>query len=271
MKRQQIIKALGVAWVITCITGCGGIEPAQADHNDDEQDHITRISKVLPHEPLREILSGSKNRTQWDNKGYRAPDDGCKKLKINDPGYLHRVFNDSNRLHLDEARALGHPAIETLKDAWHAGSALMLVKSNENLYIDSLRHSYPYLVPEAYSLLQKIGQAFSDSLNARGGGNYRLKVTSLTRTPRTVSRLRRVNRNASSESAHQYGATFDISYSKFIYDGGGVARTFEDLKNLLGEILLKMREEGYCYVKYERKQACFHITARRPQGAEISQ
>ena len=82
------------------------------------------------------------------------------------------------------------------------------------------------------------------------------------RTPLTVAKLRRINRNATSASAHQYGTTFDISYSRFICDSLSVNRSFEDLKNLLGEILYDLREEGRCYVVFERKQSCFHVTAR---------
>ena len=131
--------------------------------------------------------------------------------------------------------------------------------------MDSLTHSYPYLVPEAAELLADIGRAFRDSLDARGGGDYRIKVTSMLRTPATVRSLRRVNRNATEESTHQYGTTFDISYSKFICDNpAATRRTFEDLKNLLGEILYDLRASGRCYVKYEYRQSCFHITVRPP-------
>lgn len=81
----------------------------------------------------------------------------------------------------------------------------------------------------------------------------------------TVGKLRRVNRNASSESAHSYGTTFDISYSKFICDDPSKPhRTFEDLKNLLAEVVFALRAEGRCLVKHERRQACFHITAAPP-------
>ena len=77
-----------------------------------------------------------------------------------------------------------------------------------------------------------------------------------------MSRLRRVNRNATAESTHTFGTTFDISYSRFICDSDTLGRTFEDLKNLLGEVLLDFKNQGRCYVKMERRQACFHITAR---------
>ena len=83
----------------------------------------------------------------------------------------------------------------------------MQVRSCADFYVDDLRHSYPYLVPEAAALLHDIGAAFNDSLEARGGGSYRMKVTSLLRTPYTVRSLRRVNRNAVGESTHFYGTT----------------------------------------------------------------
>jgi hypothetical protein len=44
---------------------------------------------------------------------------------------------------------------------------------------------------------------------------------------------------------------------------GGVNRRQEDLKNLLAEVIYAVREEGKCYVKYERKSGCFHITTRK--------
>ena len=63
-----------------------------------------------------------------------------------------------------------------------------------------------------------------------------------------------------------FGTTFDISYSKFICDNPDAThRTFEDLKNMLAEVLYDLKQEGRCYVKYESKQSCFHITTR-PQS-----
>lgn len=193
-----------------------------------------------------------------------APDEGCTRLRVAMIGPLRKVFNDSNHVHLRAARALGIRPIIGDDDIRHLQRPLVHITSCREYYVDELSHSYPYLVPEAAQLLHDIGRAFIDSLNARGGGNYRIKVTSVLRTPTTVSRLRRVNRNATEESTHNYGTTFDISYSKFICDSIGTApsRTFEDLKNLLAEVLYEMRERGRCYVKFEYKQSCFHITTR---------
>lgn len=192
-----------------------------------------------------------------------APDEGCQRLRVRGiGGTFGKVFNDSNHQHLKYARVEGIVPITSLGTAWTNSKGVRKVESDSNLYIDSLTHSYAYLMPHAAELLSEIGQRFHDSLDARGGGDYRLKVTSLLRTNATVGRLRRVNRNATSESAHTYATTFDISYSKFICDDpAATRRTFEDLKNLLAEIVFDLRAEGKCLVKHERKQACFHITA----------
>ncbi len=194
------------------------------------------------------------------------PDGGCVKMKIYPiGGSFGRVFNDLNQVHVDEAKKLGIAPIESPRSAWRIKRPIKRIESCGEYFVDNLTHSVPYLVPEASSLLKEIGHRFNDSLQARGGGNYRLKVTSVLRTRGAVKKLRKRNINATEESAHQFGTTFDISYTKFICDSVTVARTQEDLKNLLGEVLKQLRDEQKCYVKYERKQGCFHITARRPK------
>lgn len=186
------------------------------------------------------------------------------KLKINPiGGSLGAVFNDINSVQLPAAEALGIKPISGPKQAWNINRPLVKIEGCEDFHVDKLTHSIPYLVPEAAGLLHEIGRRFNDSLESRGGGNYRLKVTSVLRTDGSVSKLRRRNINATSNSAHRYGTTFDISYINFQCDSITVERTQEDLKNLLAEILNDVRKDGRCYVKFERKQGCFHITARK--------
>lgn len=112
-------------------------------------------------------------------------------------------------------------------------------------------------------MVREIGRRFRDSLATRGGGDYRIRVTSVLRTPDSVRRLRRVNRNAVDSSVHQYGTTVDISYANFAASSAETPRSADDLKGLLAEVLLAMRDEGKCFVKYERQQPCFHITCRQ--------
>lgn len=193
---------------------------------------------------------------------YDSMPPGGRKIHINSVGPLRRVFNDSNYLHIAAGRAAGVSPIRGVGDAWRAGTSLSRLRSCQEYYLDNLTHSLPFLVPKAHRLLTDIGAAFRDSLQARGGGDYRIKVTSVLRTPSLIKRLRRRNRNAVDTSAHLFGTTFDISYAKFICDNPATPRTQEDMKNLLAEVVFAMRSQGRCYVKYEYKQACFHITAR---------
>ena len=241
------------------LTACGGKEEAEFDAEAEAANRaldleLARMSHLLRPKPLF--------RQPYDWKSDSMPSGG-KKLHINPVGgTLAKVFNDSNYLHLRASKALGIRPIARPADAWHTRRPLVKITSNPDFLVDDLTHSMPYLVPEAATLLHDIGSAFNDSLKARGGGAYRIKVTSVLRTPTTVKSLRRRNVNAVETSTHLFGTTFDKSHAQFICDNDSVVRTQEDLKNLLAEVLLDLKRQNRCYVKYERKQACFHITAR---------
>jgi hypothetical protein len=122
-------------------------------------------------------------------------------------------------------------------------------------------------VPHAAVLLQDIGQAFFDSLYVKGLPLHRIIVTSVLRSQEDVAKLRRRNGNATENSCHLYGTTFDICYNRYetVEDPDGPARRAvrnDTLKWVLSEVLRDMREQGRVYVKYEVKQGCFHMTVR---------
>lgn len=188
---------------------------------------------------------------------------GTVKMRVNYFGSYARYFNDSNYVHQAAAERIGIEPLTGLRSHWQTRRPLVKVKSCRDYFIDSLEFSRPFLVPQAAVRLAEIGRRFRDSVDARGGGDYRVKVTSLLRTPRSVARLRRRNRNAIDSSVHRYGTTFDISYAQFVADNDRLPRSASDLEGVLAEVLKAMREEGKIYVKYERHQPCFHITARR--------
>lgn len=171
-----------------------------------------------------------------------------------------RVFDDKNDVHMPHAVENGIHRLTDMRSYWQNTRGMESVVSCKDFYIDRLTHSRPVLVHEAKAMLHEIGRRFCDSLRARGGGNYRIKVTSLTRTESDVRRLRRVNVNSISESTHFFGTTVDISHADFVRDPGGEPRTVDNLKGILSEVLYAMREEGKCRVLYERRQQCFHVT-----------
>lgn len=185
------------------------------------------------------------------------------RIHVNYFGSFREVFNDSNKYQYVYAEKLGIDPIVSVKNSYFTKRPLIKIESNKFYHVDKLTHSLPFLVPEAAKLLEDIGKNFIDSLARRGADGYRIKVTSLLRTPSTVKRLRRVNVNASDSSAHQFGTTFDISYNHFFCLDSTRTINGNDLKGVLGEVLLDLRKQERCLVKYEYKTACFHITATK--------
>lgn len=203
---------------------------------------------------------------------------GCKKkdmsMKMNEPRNIHgvanfgRTFGDLNQKQLNVAQAIGITPIASREDAEEMTDQLTFIESNNRYAVDSLTHSIPYLIPGAAALLDTIGQNFLDSLASKGLNPNRIIVTSVLRTEKDVKRLRRRNSNASSNSTHAYGTTFDVSWKRFqkVEDEDG--RPMQDvgadtLKLVLAEVLRDLKQADRCYVKYEIKQACFHITSRK--------
>ena len=95
---------------------------------------------------------------------------------------------------------------------------------------------------------------------------HQIIVTSMLRTEEDVQRLRTHNGNASENSCHRYGTTFDICYNRYVTVQTAKAPQRQvrndTLKWVLSEVLRDMREQQLCYIKYEVKQGCFHITVR---------
>jgi uncharacterized protein YcbK (DUF882 family) len=202
---------------------------------------------------------------------------GCKKkdmsLKLNEPRNIRgvvsykRSFPDLNDAHLEAAKKIGIRPLADREAAENMKEKLTHITDNEFYAVDSLTHSIPYLVPHASALLDTIGSNFLDSLTAKGLNPNQVIVTSVLRTENDVKRLRRRNGNASANSAHCFGATFDVSWKRFkkVEDKDG--RPLQDvssdtLKLVLSEVLRDLRKAEKCYIKYELKQGCFHITAR---------
>lgn len=189
------------------------------------------------------------------------------KNKIIGVGDYNKAFPDLNDLQLATARRLGIAETEDREAAHQAKSQLIYIGDSPYYRLERLSHSIPYLVPRAQRLLNEIGRNFIDSLQRKGLPFYKPVVTSVLRTRHDVTRLRRVNANASENSCHQFGTTFDICYNNFyrvIDPTDPAARQVWDgrLKEVLAEVLRDMREQGLCYVRYEAHQSCFHITAR---------
>lgn len=252
MRRSILAFIISITISGICLsTGCGHGDGGDANHpdiNDAAVDplgykHIDRLPHSVP-------------------KGKPIPQ-GCRnhdRIYVRDLGNLREVFLDSNKYQYAWAERIGIKPIHSLRDAYRTRRPLVKIEDCDAYGVDKLTHSIPYLVPEAADLLMDVGYAFIDTLAMRGVDGYKIKVTSLLRTPATVKALRRRNVNATDSSTHQFGTTFDLSWSKFIC--ADPTRTIHegDLKNVLAEVLYNFRRQGKCMVVFERKTACFHVT-----------
>ncbi|MBQ8890009.1 MAG: hypothetical protein IJY59_11105 [Bacteroidaceae bacterium] len=209
--------------------------------------------------------------------GLLASFTSCKEkdmsMKMNNPRNIKgvisykRSFGDLNDTHLAAARKIGVSPLQNREAAEKLGNKVVEIKSGDLYQVDSLTHSIPFLVPKASALLDSIGANFLDSLESKGLNPNQVIVTSVLRTYDDVKRLGKRNINASKNSAHVYGTTFDITYKRFFKVEDPDGRPMQDvradtLKLVLSEVLRDLKKKEMCYVKYELKQACFHITAR---------
>lgn len=175
-------------------------------------------------------------------------------------------FPDQNDVQLLAAQKYGVKPVLDREDAEKRKSELVYVGSNMYFHVDRLRNSIPYLVPKASVLLQDVGRSFFDSLQIKGIPLHKIIVTSVLRSKADVENLRGKNTNATQNSCHLYGTTFDVCYNRYkTVEAPGERRRAvrnDTLKWILAEVLRDMRESGRCYVKYEVHQGCFHITVK---------
>ena len=177
------------------------------------------------------------------------------------------AFPDSQSVQYASARRWGVESVQNRQEAERRKRELVYVGSNPYFFVDKMNRSIPYLVPRAAVLLNDIGKAFFDSLQMKQVPLHKMIVTSVLRTKDDVYKLRNYNKNATENSCHLYGTTFDICYNRYktVQDPDGPKRRQvqnDTLKWVLSEVLNDMRQNKRCYVKYEVKQGCYHITVR---------
>ncbi len=226
--------------------------------------------------PLQQSRDVARNGTVGDGAGMQSLPDtvarqsaninvGMAKHRIYSVPSFHNAFPDNNDVQLVAAERNGVKPVQNRAEAENRMDDLVYIGSDPYYHVDRLRSSIPYLVPKAAVLLRDIGRAYFDSLYIKGIPLNKIIVTSVLRTKDDVKDLRRRNGNATENSCHLYGTTFDICYNRYktVEDPDGPKRREvrnDTLKWVLSEVLRDFRENGRCLVKYEMKQGCFHIT-----------
>ena len=238
-------------------------EPAKVDN----QSHQER-PQVAENEGKRDIVkNGGGEVAPLNNYPVFITNNGkvVKNRIVSVPSYSV-AFPDSNHVQIVAAKRFGVQPVSDRNEAEGRKKELVCMNLSPFYRVDRMRQSIPYLVPRASVLLNDIGRAFYDSLQNKGVPLHQLIVTSVLRTKDDVKRLRNYNTNATENSCHMFGTTFDISYNRFatVHNPGENRRSVSNdtLKWVLSEVLNDLRLNNRCYVKYERKQGCFHITTR---------
>ena len=171
------------------------------------ENRIDTVSKhLMPQSPVSDILPLT---SFFDDKGRII------KHKINSVPGFSRTFPDNNDVQLVAANSHGVEPVSDRDEAERRKKDLVFVGASPYFHVDPLKSSIPYLVPRAAVLLNDIGRAYYDSLQIKGIPLHQIIVTSVLRTRNDVEKLRGHNANATENSCHLYGTTFDICYNRY--------------------------------------------------------
>ena len=228
--------------------------PAGADGNVAEDLKKDELS-VMP-----DTAQSGKPSIFFDKDGKEV------KHRIFSVPHFGNTFPDQQDVQILAATKHGVKPVQNRLEAENSKGKLVYVGSNPFFYVDKLNNSIPYLVPRASVLLQDIGRAYFDSLQIKGIPLHKIIVTSILRTKDDVAKLRIRNGNATENSCHLYGTTFDICYNRYkqIQTREQPRRQVQNdtLKWVFSEVLRDFRNMNRCYIKYEVNQGCFHITVK---------
>ncbi len=264
LTRNRYLLGFGIIVVILALVRC--VFPSVALPKNEKAangdgiviDSVSRSRDMA--NDAQAIKSDSRSR-------YFNADGSLVKNKIRSVACFSSAFPDQNDVQLIVANKYGVKPVADNFEAENRKSELVYVGSNPFFYMDRLHSSIPYLVPKAAVLLQDIGRNFYDSLQIKGVPLHKIIVTSVMRSKADVDKLRGHNGNATQNSCHLYGTTFDVCYNRYktVQDPAGplLRQVRNDtLKWVLSEVLNDMRLHNRCYVKYEVHQGCFHITVK---------
>ena len=238
-------------------------EASSAEISDASADAEGNVAEDLK----KDELSVTPDTAQSGKPSIFFDKDGKEvKHRIFSVPHFGNTFPDQQDVQILAANKHGVNPVQNREEAEHSKGKLVYVGSNPFFYVDKLNSSIPYLVPRASVLLQDIGRAYFDSLQIKGIPLHKIIVTSILRTKDDVAKLRTRNGNATENSCHLYGTTFDVCYNRYkqIQTRQQPRRQVQNdtLKWVLSEVLRDMRDRNRCLVKYEVKQGCFHITVK---------
>lgn len=186
----------------------------------------------------------------------------CKEYKQKD---FSRRLND--RI-VDYSAAAKLSGIKPCRDdnelkRYISAGILVKVKSGSGYIVEKMSYSYPYTTRNSKVLIDEISRRLRQKAARQGLYGVKFYITSMTRKPDNVKKLRRLNGNASANSPHLYGNAFDISYKRFAARKWVMTECDKRfIKAALGEVISQLRSENKCWATYEKVQSCYHVVAR---------
>ncbi|MGN0282166.1 MAG: DUF5715 family protein [Prevotella sp.] len=254
MKKKTYIRGFFTVVAVLAVIRIIWPEVAGVRSENSGSQDSTQLSNLTPHTTLH-----------TPHSKFYHPDGTLVKNRIYSVPAFKTTFPDNNDVQMEAAKRNGVPPVKNREEAEKRMKELVFVGASPYFHVDKLNNSIPYLVPKASALLQDIGRAFFDSLQIKGIPLHKIIVTSVLRTKDDVTKLRNRNGNATENSCHLYGTTFDLCYNRYVTveDPEGPKRRAvrnDTLKWVLSEVLRDFRVQNRCYIKYEVKQGCFHMT-----------
>lgn len=256
--------SVGILGLARWATGNDTAQPARQETKSIDTAEMTAEVKDGIQDFVAETVSRPSPEPR--GKGEKTPAGRRPHPIYSVPSYAN-CFPDLQDAHIASARKHGVRPVQNRAEAEERKKELVYIGSHPYYRIDpGMSRSIPYLVPNAAMLLETIARNYMDSLHVKGIPLHKILVSSVLRTEEDVRKLMGTNPNASPESCHRYGTTFDIPYNRYhtIAPPDGCRRTVQNdtLKWVLAEVLRDVRKEGMCHIKYEVRQGCFHITIR---------
>ena len=259
--KHRYLQAMGILVICLALVRC--IFPDIARQKSVEQPYMDAQNESKESTEKQEVTESKASSVSLPENVISSQylQDGERPHPIRSVHSYSEAFPDSNHVQLEAAQRWGVSPVKNRDDAEMRKNEVVFMGSSPYYDVAKLDASIPYLVPRASILLEDIGRNFFDSLQVKGLPLHRIVVSSVLRSEEDVARLRRSNHNATEQSCHLYGTTFDIKYN--VYTPVTNKVTSDDkLKYVLSEVLRDLRQQGRCYIKYEVKQPCFHITVR---------
>jgi hypothetical protein len=273
LSKKRFLQGFAIVVVMLALIRCIFPSVAASQHKSSSNSDSTSLDSIPPDgdknvkcdKPSQQYNALS---TQKSLSRFFCKDGSIVKNRIKSVPCFAKAFPDQNDVQLIAANRYGVKPVLNRSEAECRKSELVYVGSNPYFYIDRLHNSIPYLVPKASILLQEIGHNFFDSLQTKGIPLHKIIVTSVMRSKEDVVKLRGHNGNATQNSCHLYGTTFDVCYNRYktVEAPNGPKRRQvrnDTLKWVLSEVLNDVRNNNRCYIKYEVNQGCFHITVKQ--------